>query len=312
MIKGNTFSLKHKQMEEKKERVKLPSLRHSRSRKEDEEKPFKATPYYQFIVGGEGGEAKGMEHRGIDISRNIISSEDYNMRRSFETATAENQTDEFIPRPFLPYIPAKIGLDAGTQVEPEELRELLFRFDVEVSPLLEVIVSKTIDQAILEIEREDELLAIFRQTKDYERAAFQEAETVKLLEAKLMEERLLLAKALEEQRVLVEKERQLERKIGAYVCSSQVIAPLLTPLLDSLMEGEWRSFITNPMEAFLKDVIADVGLLLDKRMEAAFAIEAMIVPPMPVPEPIAVKQQVTPPAANKGAKKSPLAKQSRK
>lgn len=64
------------------------------------------------------------------------------------------QTDLFLQRPpSPPYIPAKIGVDFATQIEEGDL----FDFDMEVQPVLEVLIGKTIEQALIEVIHEEEL-----------------------------------------------------------------------------------------------------------------------------------------------------------
>lgn len=70
---------------------------------------------------------------------------------------AEAQTDELLPEP--PpneYLPQKTGIDAFTQVEDGEL----FKFDVEVEPLLDVLVCKTLEQSLMEVEEEHEIASM--------------------------------------------------------------------------------------------------------------------------------------------------------
>jgi hypothetical protein len=54
-------------------------------------------------------------------------------------------------------VPKKTGVDASTVVQED-----LFGFDSEVEPLLEVLTKKTLDQALLEVEHEEELTSIAR------------------------------------------------------------------------------------------------------------------------------------------------------
>jgi hypothetical protein len=55
------------------------------------------------------------------------------------------------------YVPRKTGIDAATQIEDEDN---LFSFDTEVAPLLSVLVGKTMEQALMEVEEYAELEAI--------------------------------------------------------------------------------------------------------------------------------------------------------
>lgn len=61
---------------------------------------------------------------------------------------ADTQTDTFLDRPITPlFIPQKRGVDAETQIETGDL----FDFNLEVEPLLEVIVGKTLEQGLMEV-----------------------------------------------------------------------------------------------------------------------------------------------------------------
>lgn len=90
----------------------------------------------------------------IDLYPNLVEQKASSMS---ETKDRIQQTDEFLERPESPaYIPAKIGVDTSTQIEISEL----FDFDLEVIPLLETLVSKTIEQAVFEVQSEEELQSI--------------------------------------------------------------------------------------------------------------------------------------------------------
>lgn len=66
----------------------------------------------------------------------------------------ETQTDEFMPEvPAAEYVPRKTGIDRTTQVEDNDL----FDFNREVEPLLEVLVNKSLEQALMEVEEEHEI-----------------------------------------------------------------------------------------------------------------------------------------------------------
>ena len=72
------------------------------------------------------------------------------------TRKGKNGGVEYIPE--VTYIPKKTGIDAFTQVENDEL----FNFDREVEPIVQVLVSKTIEQAMLEVQEEDELMDMYK------------------------------------------------------------------------------------------------------------------------------------------------------
>ena len=99
------------------------------------------------------------------------------------------QTDPLMDRPPSPlFVPAKIGRDVSTQIEPGDL----FNFAVEVEPILEVLVGKTLEQAMDEVLEEEELANIRKH-----RAAFEQQRNIELAEVQRLE--------AEEQRRLAEK-----------------------------------------------------------------------------------------------------------
>lgn len=85
----------------------------------------------------------------VDLTNNLVAREP-----KIEVETVEAQTDEFLPEPPAEmYRPQKTGIDTYTQVEDGEL----FHFDTEVEPILDVIINKTLEQSIMEVEEEHEL-----------------------------------------------------------------------------------------------------------------------------------------------------------
>eukprot|EP00656_Telonema_subtile_P010911 TRINITY_DN1531_c0_g1_i2.p1 TRINITY_DN1531_c0_g1~~TRINITY_DN1531_c0_g1_i2.p1 ORF type:complete len:202 (+),score=57.91 TRINITY_DN1531_c0_g1_i2:97-702(+) len=69
-------------------------------------------------------------------------------------ANVETQTDEFLDRPASPlFVPIKTGVDMGTQIIEGDL----FDFELEVEPILDVLVGKTLEQSMMEVMEEEEL-----------------------------------------------------------------------------------------------------------------------------------------------------------
>jgi hypothetical protein len=74
------------------------------------------------------------------------------------------QTDEFEPRAETPkYVAKKTGIDKITQIEDYDL----FDFDREVQPILNVLLTKNVEQSLLEVEEESELDEIRKFKADY-------------------------------------------------------------------------------------------------------------------------------------------------
>lgn len=78
-----------------------------------------------------------------------------------------SQTDDFIEKPQdPPFIPRKTGLDRSTQVTLEDSLKL-FSFDREVDPLITVLVHKSIEQALFEVNSEEALYNIKKLQEGY-------------------------------------------------------------------------------------------------------------------------------------------------
>ena len=71
-----------------------------------------------------------------------------------------------MPKPPSPkYVPKKTGFDKETQIGDYDL----FEFDREVQPILNVLLTKTCEQAILEVEEETELTEIRKFKQEYQK-----------------------------------------------------------------------------------------------------------------------------------------------
>lgn len=90
------------------------------------------------------------------------------------------QTDFYIDRPPTPlFMPSKIGTDIATQIEDGEL----FDFDMEVEPILQVLVGKTLEQARMEVLEETELDDMRIQQREFKRLRDAELLETQRLEA---------------------------------------------------------------------------------------------------------------------------------
>ena len=95
----------------------------------------------------------------IDLMYNLIDQNENKIQKIDQNI----QSDVFLERPESPaYITPKIGCDIGTQMEDNSE---IFDFDNEVVPLVEVIVSKTVEQALFELNTEHMLLNIQNTSK---------------------------------------------------------------------------------------------------------------------------------------------------
>eukprot|EP01083_Nonionella_stella_P013075 36894_1 len=109
--------------------------------------------------------------------------------------SVESQTDALKDRPISPmFMPKLSGPSKATQIEAGDL----FDFDEEVKPILEVLIGKTLDQALMEVLEEEELAEIHRHQE-----LFEQSRNASLAECQRLEG--------EERRRFEEKERRMEQ-----------------------------------------------------------------------------------------------------
>lgn len=110
----------------------------------------------------------------------------------------------------------------------------LFDFDLEVQPIIEVLVGKTIEQALIEVLEEEELAAIREQQRRFlEIRAAETAETQRLeeKEKRLLREKERRTKEYEEGSRL---QKEMEERIAASVLMQGYMADLLPSVLEGL------------------------------------------------------------------------------
>lgn len=146
----------------------------------------------------------------------------------------ETQTDLLMDQPPEPlFMPAKIGVDQDTQIEPGDL----FDFDIEVEPILEVLVGKTLEQAMDEVLEEEELKNI-REHK----ARFQQQRNVELAELQRLEAETKRRAAEKERRVKQEKarvaaEEEVMEKVAARGFAKSFLSDLHTSVFENLVDS---------------------------------------------------------------------------
>ncbi|XP_058028053.1 radial spoke head protein 3 homolog [Ahaetulla prasina] len=187
----------------------------------------------------------------------------------------ECQTDAFIKRLASPvFIPQKTGVDVATQIEEGEL----FDFDVEVKPMLEVLVGKTLEQALLEVIEEEDLSNLRAHQN-----AYQELRNAELAEVQRLEEK--------EQRHSEEKERRMakqyeieakretvSKKVAAQAFSFQYLADLIPSVFFSLRnQGFFYDEVQRDIEkGFLPYVMDRVELQLQKKLLGRIMTDRLI------------------------------------
>ncbi|XP_012267410.2 radial spoke head protein 3 homolog B isoform X2 [Athalia rosae] len=183
----------------------------------------------------------------------------------FEVGT---QTDHFLDRPPTPvYCPVSAGTDESTQIYPGDL----FDYDVEVQPILEVLVGKTIEQSLIEVLEEEELAALREQQRKFlELRAAEKAEEQRLeeQERRYREEK---CRRLRQHEEAAKTQQETEERVAAAVLLTGYIAELLPAVLEGLkMSGFLLDEIKADVEGgfmpwLMKEVKKEMGNVIESR-----------------------------------------------
>jgi len=213
---------------------------------------------------------EGRKH--IDIQTDLYLEE---LSDKIPEAVVATQTDAFLdraPSPF--YIPQKSGLDVATQVYEGEL----FDFDLEVAPILEVLVGKTIEQSLMEVMEEEELdMLRKRQTEFEERRNAELAEVQRLEDAERRRTEEKERRLAEQIRILREKE-VMQEKIAARAFAQSYLRTLIPSVFDRLTtNGYFYDVVEKEVESiFIPWLSAEVDKELERRILASRIVDDMI------------------------------------
>ena len=117
-------------------------------------------------------------HQGIDIFRNLIEEEKKVFTIDQGIQSDEIEYDEIENEK--KFLPQKLGKDEATQIMDGDL----FDFDKDVQPLLTVVVGKTLEQSLLELEQEQEIENLRQAKLMYSKKRNDDSKRIKNLEEK--------------------------------------------------------------------------------------------------------------------------------
>ncbi|XP_030260461.1 radial spoke head protein 3 homolog isoform X1 [Sparus aurata] len=188
---------------------------------------------------------------------------------------SECQTDAFLDKPATPlFIPAKSGKDVETQIEEGEL----FDFDLEVQPVLEVLVGKTIEQSLMEVMEEEELACLRAQQRAFNELRNNELAEVKRLQEQERRHSEEKERRTAQQREMLKKERETAEKIAARAYTQQYLADLLPAVFTSLRgHGYFYDPVEKDVETnFFPWLMTEVHKSLEKRYTARALLDTII------------------------------------
>jgi len=146
----------------------------------------------------------------------------------------ETQTEAFMDRPPSPlFIPSKTGHDMATQIEPGDL----FDFDMEVVPILEVLVGKTLEVSMMEVMEEEELATIRMHQENFEQTRNAELAEVQRLEAEAKRKFAEKQRRMKEQAERIKAQQELKEKVAARSFAKNYLSDLHSSVFSALMDS---------------------------------------------------------------------------
>jgi len=192
-----------------------------------------------------------------------------------EEADVAAQTDAFLDRPPTPlFVPAKSGMDVETQIYEGDL----FDFDIEVKPILEVLVGKTVEQALIEVMEEEELANLRQQQRQFQElrnAELVEAQRLKEKDRRLTEEK---QRRIRQQKEALIKEKETADKIAARAFARSYLADLVPSVFSTLRVG---GYFFDPVErdveeCFLPGILDQVVEIQENRLVSRLITDMII------------------------------------
>ncbi|XP_021525866.2 radial spoke head protein 3 homolog isoform X2 [Aotus nancymaae] len=126
-----------------------------------------------------------------------------------------------------------------------QTRPLLFDFDLEVTPVLEVLVGKTIEQSLLEVMEEEELANLQASQREHEELRNSERAEVQRLEEQERRHREEKERRKKQQWEIVHKHSETSQKIAAQAFAQRYLADLLPSVFGSLRDS---GYFYDPIE----------------------------------------------------------------
>lgn len=215
----------------------------------------------------------------VDGRRHVdIQTENYLEELSDRVPEVDDstQTEAFMDRPPSPlFIPTKTGVDKHTQIDQGDL----FDFDLEVEPILEVLVGKTLEQSMMEVLEEEELEAIRRHQEEFEQIRNAELAEVQRLEAEVKRKDQEKRNRMAQEERRVKSQAELREKVAARGFASNYVSNLQKSVFGDLVaEGHFFDPLTAEVEeSFMPWLLDGVEKELAQRTKAVAVTEGLIV-----------------------------------
>jgi len=165
-----------------------------------------------------------------------------------EAKTVGVQADKFAPRrKKKEYVPPKRGFDCGTQVE----HKYTFNFDLNVKPLVEVVVQKTLEQALMETQQEEVQKALGRVQNEFRH---KEERRKQELQERIEKEQKIVKEKQDRKRQAIERQKLMKIEFENAAKAEAGEAPKREPVPKNLNDDEFLTISNQIIPDICKGV----------------------------------------------------------
>ena len=189
-------------------------------------------------------------HQGIDIFKNLIEEEKKVVTADLGIQSDEIEYDEIENEN--KFLPQKLGKDVGTQILDDDL----FDFDRDVQPLLTVIVGKTLEQSLLELEQEEEINNLREAKLMYSKKKNDDSKRIKNLEDREIQKKYNNDAKKDHRKQVRERRKITQKELISRVISKAYLRDLLKNSYNDLIyRGHFRDYTSSILKNKTNDMI---------------------------------------------------------
>ena len=189
-------------------------------------------------------------HQGIDIFKNLIEEEKKIVTVDIGIQSDEIEYDENEDE--TKFLPQKLGKDVGTQILDNDL----FDFDRDVQPLLTVVVGKTLEQSLLELEQEEEIENLRAAKLMYSKKKNEDSKRIRNLEDREIQKKYNNDSKKEHRKQIRERRKKTQKELISRTISKVYLRDLLKNSYNDLIHrGQFRDYTSSAVKNKTNEII---------------------------------------------------------
>ena len=189
-------------------------------------------------------------HQGIDIFKNLIEEEKKIVTADIGIQSDEIEYDENEEEN--KFLPQKLGKDVGTQILDNDL----FDFDRDVQPLLTIVVGKTLEQSLLELEQEEEIENLRAAKLMYSKRKNEDSKRIKNLEDREIQKKYNNDSKKEHRKELRERRKKTQKELISRTISKVYLRDIVKNSYNDLVHrGQFRDYTSSVVKNKTNEII---------------------------------------------------------